>query len=309
MKKLNVLFITRYMQSFIEKSTYYFGEELKKSCNLTYWYEDGNLPDIISQLPQRPDFILFNDQKPDYCPWIRNIDQVSIPKGTLVHDLHYRIPRRKKMYKKNCIEHLFVQYRDAFLKWYPEFETQMIWLPHHVPGDIFRDQKSNKDLNLLMLGSLIDHLYPLRVKMYNELSGRADFTYIHHPGYRNINTNSKIVTGETYAQLLNRSKIFLTCDSIYKFPVLKYFEAAGCGSLLLASGSRELQDLGFIDGETYVEVNENNFHEKAMYYLHNDKERQRIAANGIKLVKQKHTTEIRAKQLLKQIERIVRKGG
>ncbi|WP_221563892.1 glycosyltransferase [Alkalihalobacillus sp. TS-13] len=307
--KLNVLFITRYMGSFIEKSTYYLGEELKKHCNLTYWYEDGNLPDIIAQLPRRPDFILFNDQKPDYCPWIRNIDKVTIPKGALVHDLHYRIGRRKKLYQKNQIEHLFVQYRDAFLKWYPEYKKQIIWLPHHVPGYIFKDMNLNRDINLLMAGSLIEHLYPLRVKMYNELSKRYDFTYIQHPGYRNIHSQSKFITGESYASLLNRSRIFLTCDSIYKFPVLKYFEAAGCGSLLLASGSKELQDLGFIDGETFVEVNEHNFHQKVEYFLKNEHERRQITANAIKLIREKHTTEIRVKQLLAHIERIIKKGG
>ncbi|WP_408010744.1 glycosyltransferase [Pseudalkalibacillus sp. A8] len=309
-KRLKILFITCHMESYIEKSTYYLGEELKKSCNLTYWYKDGKLPDIINQLQQPPDFILFNDQRPNYCPRIRNIDRVLIPKGTLVHDIHYRKGWRKKFYQKNQIEHLFVQYRYAFLKWYPEFQNQMIWLPHHVPGHIFKDLKLQKDINLLMLGSLIKGFYPLRVQMFNQLSKRPDFRYFQHPGYRNIQSQKAII-GENYAKLMNRSKIFLTCDSVYKYPLLKYFESLGCGTLLLAPGSKELQELGFVNGETFVEVNEKDFLEKVNFYLRNEDLRNQIITNGKKLIQQRHTTEIRARQLLRHIERIIKnkKGG
>ncbi|WP_261132632.1 glycosyltransferase [Bacillus sp. Marseille-Q3570] len=308
-RRLNILFITRFMQSYIEKSTYYLGEELSKHTNLTYWYEDGNLPDIIAQLSPRPDFILFNDHKPDYCPIIYQVNKVNIPKGALVHDLHYLPGRRKKNYRKNNINYLFVQYRDAFLKWYPEFNDRIIWLPHHVPGHIFYDQKRPRDIDMLMVGSLIEHLYPLRVKMYNHYRNFSDFTYFQHPGYRHVNSSKKgIITGNSYAEALNRSKLFLTCDSIYHFPVLKYFEALACGTLLLASGSKELEALGFIDGQTFIQVTEANFATKANYYLRNEQERSRIVSKGMELIHERHTTEIRAKQLLGRIRKILNDG-
>ncbi|WP_349410289.1 glycosyltransferase family protein [Pseudalkalibacillus sp. SCS-8] len=307
MKKLTILFITKPMQHHIERSTYYLGKELEKFSNLTYHHVDGNLPDIIRQMSIKPDFILFNDLKPDYCPWMRNVDQVKIPKGTLVHDLHYRIPRRKRMYQKDQIPHLFVQYREAFCKWFPEFVDQMIWLPHHVPAEIYRDYSFEKDIDILMMGSLIPHLYPLRLRMFQKLKLHPGFKYFDHPGYKGIPADNRYVTGPRYAQTMNRAKIFLTCDSIYKFPVLKYYEALACRTLLLASGSAELKDLGFIDKETYVEVNETDFYEKIMFYLKNESERNRIALNGMKLVQQKHTTQIRAKELLAHIQQIVKR--
>lgn len=294
------------MHYHIEKSTYYLGKELEKHCKLTYWYEDGNLPDIIHHLASQPHFILFNDQKPDYCPWIRNINQVKIPKGTLVHDLQYRIPRRKKMYQKDQIEHLFVQYREAFLNWYPEFKDQMIWFPHHVPEEIFKDYKFPKTIDMLMFGSLIPHLYPLRVRMYNQFIKHPSFKYYDHPGYKPLPNGHHFITGQQYAMTLNKSKLFFTCDSIYQFPVLKYYEALACRTLLLASGSKELEELGFKDGETFVKVNEHNFQEKAMYYLQNEQERARITTNGMRLVQQKHTTKIRAKELLSHIRQILK---
>jgi hypothetical protein len=293
------------MRNHIERSTYYLGKELENLCQLFYYTEDvGNLPEIIETMPNKPDFILFNDMKSDYCPDIRNINQVSIPMGALVHDLHYRIPRRKRLYKDNHM-YLFVNYRDAFMKWFPELIDQMIWFPHHVPADIFRDYQLQKKVDFLMIGSLISHLYPLRVKMFDGLQKEPSFKYIEHPGYEQITHQDKAIIGEVYAELLNQSKIFFTCDSIYQFPVLKYFETLGCRTLLLASGSEELKDLGFIDGETFVEVDEVDFYEKALNYLQNEEERERIATNGMNLVLERHTTSIRVKQLLDHIESIL----
>ncbi len=293
------------MEHHIERSTYYLGKELEKKCKLYYYSEDvGSLPEIIELLPEAPDFILFNDMKPDYCPDIRNIDQVSIPMGALVHDLHYRIPRRKRLYQKHDF-HLFVNYREAFKKWFPELIDQMIWFPHHVPAEIFYDYQLPKSVDYLMVGSLLPYLYPLRVKMHDRLQQEPSFKYVEHPGYKQITKADNAVTGLEYAKLLNQAKMFFTCDSNYHFPVLKYYESLACKTLLLASGSEELKELGFMDGETFVEVNEANFYEKAQYYLNNESERERIAKSGYEMIVKHHTTKIRASELLTHIERIL----
>jgi spore maturation protein CgeB len=82
---------------------------------------------------------------------------------------------------------------------------------------------------------------------------------------------------------------------------LKYFEIPACGTLLLAPGSQELTDLGFVDGVTFVTVNETNVKAKAEYYLQNDLERERIIQNGMHLIEQRHTTAVRAQEMLQAI--------
>nr|WP_239558734.1 glycosyltransferase [Peribacillus deserti] len=97
----------------------------------------------------------------------------------------------------------------------------------------------------------------------------------------------------------------ITCDSIEGFPVLKYYEALACNTLLLATPSKELEDLGFIDGKTFAAVNSSNILEKAYYYLNHEEERTKMAHNGYELVREKHSTERRSKELVTFLQDII----
>ena len=67
-----------------------------------------------------------------------------------------------------------------------------------------------------------------------------------------------------------------------------------CNTLLLATASKELFDLGFIPGEHFVPIDEDNFEEKAQYYLEHESERLKIAQQGYEMVREKHSTVKRA---------------
>jgi hypothetical protein len=136
----------------------------------------------------------------------------------------------------------------------------MHWLPHFVNIDLFKDYDLAKDINWLMMGKLAFY-YPLRVSMYKKMRNMAGFVNHPHPGYRNINDDQeqKVLVGEAYALKINRAKMFLTCDSIFHYPIIKYYEVLACKTLLLAPSSKELRDLGFIPGVNFVPVNRRNF--------------------------------------------------
>lgn len=76
-----------------------------------------------------------------------------------------------------------------------------------------------------------------------------------------------VFVGQNYAKELNRSKIVLTCDSVFKYPLMKYFEITACNALLLASYSKELGDLGFIPGVNFVAIDELCFEEKKLIII------------------------------------------
>jgi spore maturation protein CgeB len=105
---------------------------------------------------------------------------------------------------------------------------------------------------------------------------------------------------------INRAKIFFTCDSVYHYPVAKYFEVLACKTLLLAPASRELTDLGFIPGVNFVSIDESNFEEKAEYYLRHEEERLQIATKGYEMVHARHTTARRAAEFADILETILR---
>lgn len=281
-------------------------EEMKKSIDVEIWNQDASIQYILSHVQSKPDFILFNDIHKHYSPIIHGIDKLDIPSGMIVHDLHYKPKYRSKLMQNSCFKILLPHYKEAFLKLFPSCEQSMYWFPHHVNEEVFKDHELVKNIDVLMVGAEFEHLYPMRSAMLKELNMMKGFKTYRHPGYRQIGINEKdIITGIGYAKEINRSKIFVTCHSIFKYPLLKYFEVLACNTLLLAPGSKELSELGFIDNETFVEIDKNNYKEKINYYLMNENERKRIALNGYKLIHSRHTTKIRANELINQIKIVI----
>ncbi|MFE0565561.1 glycosyltransferase [Priestia megaterium] len=307
MKRLKILFLTRDRSQQMEKSSFYLAEEMKKQCDLMLWTEDGHISKILTQIPNNPDFIFLNDfLDPRLCPKIEGLNKINIPKGMIFHDISYKIQTRKDYVKKEKIDFIFGHYRDAFMKWYPELAHRFIWLPHHVNTEIYRDFQLPKSINFLMMGAIVRHIYPLRVIMLNMMKDQPGFVYHSHPGYTVVqNINQGSLVGEEYAKEINRSKMFLTCNSIYEYTLMKYFEVLGCNTLLLAPATKEIADLGIIDGVHFVAVNRLNFMEKAHYYLTHETERITIAQNGYEMVKANHSSEIRVQQLLSNITKLL----
>ena len=273
--------------------------------NLILWHDHGALPHILTLLPMKPEFILLNDFHPTYCPFIKAIKDVDIPVGCLMHDIHYKTERRRKFLKEEQIDYVFPHYRDAFLRSFPEFEERMVWFPHHVPTELFKDYQLEKSIDYLFIGAAIRHVYPLRAIWIDKLKHEKGFVMYGHPGYRKQTFCSKRdMVAENYAKEINRAKMLFTCHSKYEYPVLKYFETAACHTLLMANGSQELNDLGFVDGETFVEINEKNVVEKARAYLRDDEKRRKISLRAYNMVRARHSTEKRASELVEFIEKI-----
>ncbi|RST76321.1 glycosyltransferase family 1 protein [Siminovitchia acidinfaciens] len=309
MEKLKVLFFTMDQSDQMEKSSHYLAEELKKQCDVMFWRTEGQMANILEQLPYKPDFILLNDCfAPKLGPLIKGLNDVHIPKAIIFHDISNYIHQRKRYIAQENIDMIFVHYRDAFRKWYPQLNRRMIWFPHHANLEIYKDYQLEKNINWLMMGALSSRLYPLRTLMLQRLKSTRGFQYHPHPGYydeHSIQPGSLI--GKDYAQEINRAKMFLTCNSVFEYPLMKYFEVLGCNTLLLAPSSKELTDLGFVDRDTFIAVNKNNFEEKAAYYLRNEDERIRIARNGYQMVREKHSTEKRATELIQHIKQIIKR--
>ncbi|MCA1059075.1 glycosyltransferase [Rossellomorea aquimaris] len=286
---------------------HYLADELNKETNIIMWRESGDIKEILINIGEEPDFILINDYGEKFTPVITNCRSTSIPIGVIFHDLHYEKEKRKKMIMQDGIKYIFSYYRDAFIQFYPEFQNKLIWLPHHVNTNLFKDYGLDKSISKLLMGSVSPKIYPLRAKILQTLENKQDFIYHAHPGYRKFSKKEmqKLFIYENYAREINRAKMFFTCDSIYKYPVAKYYQVLACNTLLLAPSSRELRDLGFIPGTHYIEINSKNFEKVSNYYAKNEKERKRIAENGYRMVHVKHTTKVRASQLMKSIDLII----
>ncbi|WP_256861708.1 glycosyltransferase [Bacillus cereus] len=306
LKKLHLLFITKDWSMGLERNTFYLMQSLKQKINVTIWGKPGDLNTILSTISNPPDFILLNDLRPTRCPEIINLHNCNIPIGMIMHDLHYKINYRKDFIKKNNIKYLFVHYRDAFKKNYKEFEDRMIWFPHYIDPSIFKDYHEEKSIDFLMMGCAYPNIYPLRDKILKTLSTQENFIYHDHPGYEHTMYDERyFIVGKRYAQEINKSKIFLTCDSIYHYPLMKYFEVLATNTLLLAPHSQELQNLGFIPNQHFININEYNYAELANQHLQTyDTLGKYIAKNGYEMIHKYHTVEQRSVYLINIIQKI-----
>lgn len=298
MGTINILYSTVNRTHHIIRYGEFFKWELLKmpELNIHLVEEEAHIKDIIKKAGFKPDFIFFDDFTKNKI--IYGLERVDIPKGVLYWDVHTTQNEFREFAWENRVDLIFSFYREAFLRFFPEFASRLRWLPNFVYIEEFKDYSLEKEIDFLLMGALNDRIYPLRTKIAREMAAVKGFVHHHHPGYRDFAPAEEKdnLVGAAFAREINKAKLFFTDDSVFKYPIAKYFEVPACNTLLLASGSRELEDLGFIDGKTFVEINEDNYREKAMYYLEHEEERWQIAYRGYEMVRRNHTTAVRARE-------------
>jgi len=281
--------------------------KLSEYSELKVWHDAADIRYILNKLDFEPEFILLNDFRPHMLPKITGLSTINIPLGIIVEDLHREIEDGKKFFFENNIKHIFSICRDKFYKSYPNYKYNVYWFPHWVNIDVFKDYGLKKDIDYLLMGAIAKEHYPLRNRILNVMQKEAGFAYNKHPGYKNIKEGNALI-GERYAKEINRAKIFFTDGGIYNYPVKKYYEVLACKTLLLAPTFKELEDLGFIPEVNFVDIDENNFLEKAKYYLEHEEEREKITENGYNMVRSKHSTEMRVIQFIKTVQDILKEN-
>ncbi len=307
---MRILVTTGDFSQYLVPNFYNLISAASKYTELEVWHQSGDIQDILARLKTPPDFIFVNEFGETNSPTITGLASLDIPYAILLYDLHYNVETRSNLIQELDTKHIFSLYRDKFYDWYPKFRDRLIWFPHHINTAIFKDYGMPKDIDYLLMGDIYAKLYPLRAKFLQIMIDKPGFIYHEHPGWRNFSAceQETAFVGEKYAREINRAKIFLTCDSIYKYPLLKYYEVMACNTLLLAPVSDELIDLGFIPGTNFIAIDETDFEDKAEYYLNHEQERLEIAQRGCDMVRTRHSTSIRAREFVKTIEQIISSG-
>lgn len=307
MAKINIFYSTINRSQHIIRYGEFFKWELLKLSDVKLYLveEDAHIDDLIKKFNVIPDLIFFDDFTKNKTMY--GLEQVDIPKGVLYWDVHTTQNEFRAFVWKNRIDLIFSFYRDAFSEFFPEFRKKLQWLPNHAYTVEFKDYELEKEIDFLLMGALSDRIYPLRTRIGREMAGLKGFVHHNHPGYRDFTRDEEpdMLVGEAFAREINRAKIFFTDDSIFGYPIAKYFEVPACNTLLLASGSQELRDLGFIDGVTFVEVNEQNYLKRAYYYLEHEEERLKIARRGYDMIRERHTTAVRAREFVGYVQKFI----
>ena len=272
---------------------------------------------------------LYGNDPPDWVIDWERIEKLNPKRSYLVGqhltDLHGRLKLGIRNSAK-LLKHLnSVGYDALFMKTKYIYNTTVpptyftdnlkprwFFLPYSVNPRKFYPR--NKIYDITMIGSMSKR-YPIRSTIWHQLeefcymyrltslmSNQApvpSWTAAHHQ-----NENPNYYIRKRYAEALGQSRFFAFCPSIYNYPIQKYFEvpASGCvavaGKLIGGVG----EELGFIDGETYVEVTRLNWEKKLLYYIHNPYKASKIIENGRKLIMEHHTHEIRVQEFICMLE-------
>lgn len=170
------------------------------------------------------------------------------------------------------------------------------WLPFSVDVNRFKKEQIPKIYDICLLGNLNPSIYPLRLAAFNHLAKKRQHSMALMPAY-----------GEDYVKTINQSRLFLTCSGIFRYPVMKYFEAMACGTLLLADTPMDADELGFVVGKNFISI-EGDFprrlDEALDYYLTHVNEANAVGDAGELLIHERHTDRIRARELYGMLERL-----
>lgn len=176
----------------------------------------------------------------------------------------------------------------------------VVWLPYSSAIEGYSDAGFNNDpIQKVVVSGSVAWDRPFRQYAAGLKSEHIEI--LEHPGYKHFDNNSdEIVRGRYYHEMSKYLCGFADAHK-YRYLHLKAFEIASVGSLLLADNliEREMNELGFIDYKTCIFADQESFLERVIWIC-DEKNRadvDRIRRAGMDLVKEKHLTTHRAKQL------------
>jgi hypothetical protein len=263
---------------------------------------------VIKQLKKSYDFILtdanfaFKDE-----PW----GEIKTPRGMIIQDLHYNKKDPKEnpylqvqIAKRQHWDIVFHRFRYPIMEWFPELAkmSKLVWLPHCIDVDMFKDRNIDKKYDVLMAGWHFDEYYPYRHKAHELLKDMDYYTEIERPPEIGHKDNSRWPVAGDFSTVLNQSKICITDGLKHNYVILKYYEMAASNTCIFSNWFDELADVGFKPNENMVVMNFDDLNGQIRWWLEHDKEREKIAENAYKLVMSRHTADIRAKEILEAIK-------
>ena len=271
------------------------------------WQRPGTLEHKLrSTVGEVPETIVFWEAYELVYRHARDMQRLKCRKFFFADDLHAwnRRMREIKVVVFAVSDVVLTTYAYCWSRLYPELKSkQVVWVPHSASTDFMLPFDANAE-NVVFLSGAINEAYPLRQRMLKLHRERAyAIDYLSHPGYYcgyDYQRDARI--GRGYAERIQRCRVGFA-DSVvpHGYVVAKFFEIPATGALLLAddSVSRQLSELGFERERHYVSVTQENLEKQLEYVLdekHHD-ELDQIRINGQALVRERHKTSDRARQI------------
>ncbi len=103
------------------------------------------------------------------------------------------------------------------------------------------------------------------------------------------------LSNKDYEHFISRTKYYMSGAIHDKYIPPKYYEVCNAGACLVSHETFLMKQCGFIDGKTYIKINNIN---DIQHILKDDIKWKEIGRAGQKMIQEKHTVNIRAKQIM-----------
>ena len=280
--------VTDWLTTYVTLEPFYFAKKLGWELVLL-----SKLDRSIFLEPSKILLITYNDfdltaiQKHKDCKIIYKVD-----------DYH-----GENQIRKNCIlaANLVISPYEYLIK----EPVQKLWIPYSCVDEFVEDIHFNDTpTDKIFTSGAISHVYPFRA--YVQSLNDHRIIKKPHPGYQSKFSDDSTGVAKDYQQILNSYICCFTDASIYRYVLLKNFEIAGSGSLLLTDALIEPQmnELGFIDNANCMFCTKETFLEKVSFILDlkNRENIDKIRKAGMELVRTKHLTSHRVQLFSASLE-------
>ena len=213
-------------------------------------------------------------------------DSKRIPKIVIEEDAQYE--KDGKWYQEVGINLLLQRHYSQSLR---DWGVKTLWHPFSVDEKIFCPRNDFR-LNKVCFAGHITSPYPERRRFCDSLKMYNLIDVFEH----------KEKINEKYIKCLQDYVAHLSTASIYDISAAKNFEIMSSGSVLITPKFSGI-DLLFPE-DSYCEINldGSDIVAKTRRILEDSEYRQNLVSNGLKCIKEKHTNEVRTKELIKILE-------
>ncbi len=318
---INILWYSRDYGSRASQIRRHIMYEISKYENVIFHYGPGNVYSILkkyeSQLGIKFDVLMLDEIS--MTPAKGDINKINIPKFIWIEDMQWDPQFRYNYVIENEIDYIFTCYRQGTLIHGNKLlaTNRCWWMPHSANTELYCTLPGvRKIYDVLFAGNYnsrgfgITSIYPMRDWFIKTLLPQPWFTCIKRPSFtlNKSNTKNNIYIRKEYTLLLNKTKIFMSCGSIWNYAVGKYFEVPACNTLVCSNWFEDLGLLGFKPDKNILIYDKGSLIDKLNNLRRNAAIREKMAAAGRQLIVEHHNNSIRAKQFINFFYKILGKN-
>lgn len=246
--------------------------------------------DVLKACPFAPDFILCSDSI-NLRMAFAGLDGIEIPLVFFGVDAPMNVFWQSD-FSLACDLAFLDQKQsvDALHAAHTQDKARIHWLPLGADQRLYRKLPVEKCYDVVFIGSLQPRLRPKRDWILEQI--RKDFNLVVFDGQ-----NRRSLTPAQVVKIYSQARIVVN-ENLFPGLNLRLFEVMSCGACLLTEEGDGSWQPFFQDGEHLVTFNSANLTERIAALLEQETRRERIAAQGMELVRREHTIDCRAQSLL-----------